>query len=38
MVVSLVDVPRQPGRRDPAFSVEPSMTEFSIVILHSEYG
>jgi hypothetical protein len=33
IAVSPVGVPRQPGRRDPAFSPQPSMTKFSFLHL-----
>lgn len=36
MEVSLLDVPTQPGRGDLAFSMEPRMTECSIVVLHGK--
>lgn len=36
MEVSLVGVPTQSGRGDLAFSIEPRVTEFSIIVLHGK--
>lgn len=33
MEVSLVDIPTQPGRGDLAFSMEPRVTEFPIIVV-----